>query len=65
MWKIDKGIEVRGRNLVNLGEIWSEKGGLKKLGGMAVEVLEREGEEEREEVEWIMKEEEAATVKRP
>jgi len=28
-----------------------KKGGLKKLGGMAMEVLEREGEEEREEVE--------------
>ena len=50
-WKIDERIEVRGRNLVNLGEIWNEKGGLKKFGGMAMEVLEREGEEEREAIE--------------
>jgi len=42
-----------------------KRGRLKKLEWMVMEVLEREGEEEREEVKWINEEEAAATVKRP
>ena len=48
LWKINERNVKRGRNLVNFEEFESEKGGLKKLGRMLMEVLEREKERERE-----------------
>jgi len=47
LWKINERNVKRGRNLVNFEEFESEKGGLKKLGRMLMEVLEREKERER------------------
>jgi len=43
---------VKGRKVVNLGEIWSEEGWIQeKLGEMLMEVFKREGQDEREGVE--------------
>jgi len=47
LWKINERNEKRGRNLVNFDEFVSENGGLKKLGRMLMEVLEREKGRER------------------
>ena len=50
--KIDEGFLVKGRKVVNLGEIWSEEGWIQeKLGEMLMEVFKREGQDEREGVE--------------
>jgi len=54
-WKINEGIEKKGRKLVNFDEIGSEKEQLKKLGRMLMKVSEREKERKRERVEWKMK----------
>ena len=53
--KIDEGFVVKGRKVVNLGEIGVKRGGLKKLGEMLMEVLEREGVKEREELSIMKK----------